>query len=126
MKKPENGFLLGIGLHGQSLAAVEGKGLAGEIHRLRGLDRSGQVAEVEFLGDRMLAVELHHFLDMQLLAVVFVAGLGEAHSEDFGVRESGADGLGARHGYQHRDRGALPGGRRTRRPAQLAAGEGPR
>lgn len=94
VKKPEDGFLLGVGLDGEGFAAVEEEGLAGEIHCLGGLDRSGEVAEVELLGDRMLAVKLHHFLDVQLLAVVFVAGLGDSHSEDFRVRKSGADGLG--------------------------------
>lgn len=79
--------MLGVGLHFQGGAALEVEGLEGNVGGAGGFDRSGEMAEVEFLGDRVLAVVFHHLLDVHLLAVVLFAGFGDAGGEVLGVSE---------------------------------------
>ena len=94
MKQAEDGGLVGVRLDFESGAALEEEGLEGNVGGAGGLDLSGEVAEVEFLGDRVLAVIFHHALDVQLLAVVFFTGFSKALSEGFAGEQGGAFDLG--------------------------------
>ena len=94
MKQAEDGGLVGVRLDFESGAALEEEGLAGNVGGAGGFDLGGEMAEVEFLGDRMLAVVFHHALDVQLLTLILFAGLCETLGEGFAGEQGGAFHLG--------------------------------